>query len=218
MPDEKKRRIAELLAESQIPLIEDDAYGDLAFDEPRPKCIKAFDDVGNVMLCGSFSKTMAPGYRVGWIAAGKWGDEIVQLKHAHSLASTTVTQLAIAEYLDGRRFDRHLRGMRRTYQEQIRLFRDAVGRYFPNGTKATHPTGGHLLWVELPTAVDSVELSEKALKEGVCFAPGTIFSPTGRYRNCIRLQVALPWSERVEEAVKTIGDLASRQLRRGTVR
>jgi DNA-binding transcriptional MocR family regulator len=216
--DEKKRRIAELLSKKRIPIIEDDAGGDLAYDEPRPKYLKAFDATETVMLCGSFSSTIGPGYRVGWIAPGKWREEIIRLKQAYSLASTTVTQLAVAEYLDGRRFDRHLRRIRTAYREQMRLLQDAVGRYFSEGTKATHPAGGFLLWVELPRAVDTAELYENAVKKGVGFAPGAIFSPTARYRNCLRLHAALPWCARVDDAIETLGRLVSRELHKAVNR
>ena len=207
MSDEKKRRVAEVLQRARIPLIEDDVYGDLAFSDDRPRCIKAFDKTGNVMLCSSFSKTIAPGYRVGWIAAGKWSSEVNELKLAFSLGSTTATQLAIAEYLEGRRFDRHLARLKRKYADQLKLLADAVGRFFPDGTKATRPMGGHVLWVELPSTFDTFDLYEQALEKNVSFAPGSIFSPTGRYRNCMRLNAGFPWSERLETAVRTLGGL-----------
>lgn len=159
-------------------------------------------------LCSSFSKTIAPGYRVGWIAAGKWSSEVNEFKLAFSMGSTTATQLAVAEYLKGRRFDRHLVRMRRRYAEQLRLLADAVGQSFPDGTKATCPMGGHVLWVELPSKIDTFKLYEDALEQKVSFAPGSIFSPTGRYRNCMRLKAGFPWSERIERAVQTLGRLA----------
>lgn len=209
MEDDQKQRIADLLKRARIPLIEDDTYGDLAFSEPRPRCIKAWDQSGDVMLCGSFSKTLAPGYRVAWIAGGKWTAAINELKLAFSLGSTTATQLAVAEYLEGRRFERHLRRMRRTYRDQLRILANAVGRYFPEGTKVTRPSGGHVLWVELPTSIDTLKLFERATAKGVSFAPGPIFSATGRYRNCLRLNVGYPWNARLEKAVRMLGELAS---------
>ncbi len=214
MSDDKKQRVAEVFERAQIPLIEDDIYGDLAFSEDRPRCIKAFDKTGNVMLCSSFSKTVGPGYRVGWIAAGRWSSEVNELKLAFSLGSTTAMQLAIAEYLEGRRFDRHLARMKRRYAEQLKLLADAVGRYFPDGTKATRPVGGHVLWVELPSKVDTFKVYDQALEKKVSFAPGSIFSPTGRYRNCMRLNAGFPWSERIESAVQTLGRLAKSQIAR----
>ena len=207
MSDENKRRVAEVLQRARIPLIEDDIYGDLAFANDRPRCIKAFDMTGNVILCSSFSTTIGPGYRVGWIAAGKWQSEVNELKLAFSLGSTTATQMAIAEYLEGRRFDRHLTRMKRRYADQLKLLTDAVGRYFPDGIKATRPLGGHVLWVELPSKIDTFDLYEKALEKNVSFAPGSIFSPTGRYRNCMRLNAGFPWSEELEMAVRTLGGL-----------
>jgi DNA-binding transcriptional MocR family regulator len=212
MPDERKRQICEMMASRRIAIIEDDTYGDLAFGTQRPRCLKAFDRQDNVLLCGSFSKTLAPGYRIGWVAAGRYQAEVVKLKHVLSLATASPTQLAVAEFLATGGFDRHLRRLRRTYRENLGLAAQAVARHFPEGTRATHPVGGHLLWVELPAACDSLALHEAALAEGISIAPGPLFSASGRFRNCLRLNCAVAWSERVARALATLGRLAKEQL------
>ena len=130
MPDEKKRRIVELTKEANIPVIEDDTYGDLAFDSPRPHCIKSFDRSGNVILCSSFSKTLAPGFRIGWIAAGRWQSHVNDFKCTWSLGTATPPQMAIASYLENGGFDANLRRLRKVYQEQLALLSDAVRRFF----------------------------------------------------------------------------------------
>jgi DNA-binding transcriptional MocR family regulator len=212
MPDGNKQRIADLLGRRRIPVIEDDTYGDLAFGPQRPRSLQAFDRHDNVLLCGSFSKTLAPGYRVGWVAAGRRRAEVLKLKLVFSLATASPTQLAVADFLASGGFERHLRRLRRVYAENLGLAAEAVARHFPEGTRATRPAGGNLLWVELPEGADALALHEAALAKGVSIAPGPLFSASGRFTNCLRLNCAVPWSERVEKGVATVGALAKAQL------
>ena len=212
MTDEKKRELVALLAKHNIPLIEDDVYGDLAFGANRPSAAKAYDEKGLVLYCSSFSKTLAPGYRVGWIVPGKFRQRVEQLKSVFNVATASPTQLAIAEFITNGGYDQHLRKLRRTFARQIAYVRNAVGRYFPQGTRVTHPEGGFILWVEMPEGVDSLKLYEGALQNGISIAPGIIFSITGdKYNNCIRLNAAF-WSERVEQALETLGGLAEAMM------
>ena len=150
MPDDRKRELVELLARHDIPLIEDDVYGDLAFGPSRPVAVKAYDEKGLVLYCSSFSKTLAPGYRVGWIAPGRYQRKVQQLKSLFNIATATPTQLAIAEFLTNGGYDHHLRTIRRVYSRQMEKVRDAVARHFPPGTRVTRPEGGFVLWVEMP--------------------------------------------------------------------
>ncbi|MCL5884859.1 MAG: PLP-dependent aminotransferase family protein [Deltaproteobacteria bacterium] len=212
MPDEKKRELVALLAQHDIPLIEDDVYGDLAFGPSRPTAVKAYDEKGIVLYCSSFSKTLAPGYRVGWIVPGRYQRKVQQLKALFNIATATPTQLAITEFLTNGGYDHHLRTIRRIYSRQVARVRDAVGRHFPMGTRVTRPGGGFVLWVEMPDGVDAFRLYEGALKKGISVAPGTLFTTTGdRYRNCIRLNAAF-WSERTEQALETLGGMAGKAL------
>ncbi|MFK7820590.1 MAG: PLP-dependent aminotransferase family protein [Planctomycetaceae bacterium] len=208
MPDENKRRMVELMRRARLPIIEDDTYGDLAFGVQRPRCVKAFDESGNVILCSSFSKTIAPGYRIGWMAAGRWHDRVVEFKCRSSLGTAVPPQMAIASYLGTGGFDAHLRRLRRTYCDQIKLLSDAVRRHFPDGTRATKPKGGHLLWVELPEAVDTNLLHNQLGAQNIRIPPGSVFSAGGHYRNCVRLNAAVVWNKRVENAIEAIGRLA----------
>ena len=208
MTDARKEELIALLARHDIPLIEDDVYGDLAFGPDRPTTAKAYDEKGLVLLCSSFSKTLAPGYRVGWIVPGRFQQKVEQLKSLFNIATATPTQLAIAEFITNGGYDQHLRKLRRTFARQVACVRDAVGRYFPQGTRVTHPEGGFILWVEMPEGVDSLKLYEEALRNGIAIAPGVIFSTTGdKFNNCIRLNAAF-WSERIEHALETLGDIA----------
>lgn len=208
MPDDKKRELVELLAAHGIPLIEDDLNGDLSFSRERPRVAKSYDKNGLVLLCSSFSKTLAPGYRVGWISPGRFQSEIERLKGILTIADATPPQLAIAEFLANGGYDHHLRSLRRIHARQMCLMGQAVGRYFPKETRVTCPVGGFVLWVEFPAYVNSLILYEQALKAGITIAPGPVFSAKQKYRNCIRLNAGY-WSERIERAIETLGQLAA---------
>lgn len=207
MPDDRKRELVGLLARHDIPLIEDDVYGDLACGQSRPVATKAFDEKGLVLYCSSFSKTLAPGYRVGWIAPGRFKERVVQLKALLNIAAASPTQLAVAEFLTNGGYDHHLRRIRRIYARQTALLREAVARHFPAGTRVSRPEGGYILWVEMPEGFDSFTLYEAALREGIGIAPGQIFTLGDGYRNCFRINAAF-WSERCEQAVETLGGMA----------
>lgn len=211
MTDEKKQALVSLLARHDIPLIEDDVYGDLAFGPTRPTALKAYDEKESVLYCSSFSKTLAPGYRVGWIVPGKFRERVEQLKSVFNVTTASPTQLAIAEFITNGGYDQHLRKLRKAYARQITCIREAVERHFPPGTRVTHPEGGFILWVEMPEEIDALQLYEAALKNGISIAPGIIFSIHGdKYNNCIRLNAAY-WSERIEKAIEVLGEIACKE-------
>lgn len=218
MPDAAKARLVRLLAERGLPLVEDDVYGDLAFDGSRPRPAKAWDRDGLVILCGSFSKSLAPGYRVGFVVPGRHHDAIERLKFATNVASPTLPQRAIARFLASGAYDRHLRGLRSHLEEIVARTSAAVAESFPVGTRISRPHGGCYLWVELPTAVDALQLHSRSLAAGVAISPGQIFSPTGSHRSCIRLNCGEPWSPRIAAAVSTVGALARAMERTGAPR
>jgi DNA-binding transcriptional MocR family regulator len=207
--EERKRAVVELLARHEVPLIEDHVYGDLGFDEKACGPAKAFDRHGLVLLCASYSKVLSPGYRVGWIAGGRFHARILELKFTSTLATPTLPQLAVAAFLRGGGYDRHLRRMRAACREQVGRMRDAVGRHFPEGTRVTNPAGGFLLWIEAPAAVDTLQLFDEALRAGITITPGPVFSARLALRNCLRLNCSHPWSERIERAITTLGRLVA---------
>jgi DNA-binding transcriptional MocR family regulator len=212
MPDEKKEKLYELLCEYDIPAIEDDIYGDLHFSEKRPKPLKAWDRDGRVMLCSSFGKTLAPGLRVGWVFPGRCLDKVRRLKFTNTLGTAVILQKTIANFLRDGGYDHHLRSIRRAYQNQLHLFSQAILRNFPVGTRLSRPHGGFVLWAELPAKVDTHKLHVDALKQHIAIAPGILFSVKERYRNCLRINCGIPWGEPVEQAVRTLGELAKKQL------
>ncbi len=211
-PDAARRRLVDELNSRQIPLIEDDVYGELPFGPRRPRAVKSFDTEGLVLLCSSFSKSVAPGYRIGWTAPGRYRDRVEKLKFASSVATATPTQMALAAFLAEGGFDRTLRQLRREYRDLVGRMSAAVARHFPEGTRLSRPTGGHVIWVEMPEPADSVLLHEEALRFGVSIAPGLLFSISRRYRNCLRLNCALPWDTTLERAIERLGQLARAQL------
>ena len=213
MSVEKKKSLVSILSRYQVPLIEDDIYGDLCQSgERRPVTAKAFDTDGLVLLCSSISKTLAPGLRVGWIAPGRFRDQILQLKTNQTLACPTITQMAVAEFLAHGSYDAHLRKIRTLFANQLQLFSSSVSRYFPSGTRVSRPQGGFVLWIELDSKLSTTELAARAISQyGIAIAPGCIFSANGKsFRNCMRISCGHPWSARMEQAIRTLGTLAKR--------
>jgi len=215
MSDAKKRDVLELLARYGVPLIEDDIYGDVYFGKERPRPFMALESAqgkGNVIYCSSFSKTVAPGYRIGWLATNRHMQRALEHKFAISLCNPALLQLALADFLASGGYDNHLRRVRRTFEDNVDQMIRAVGRHFPEGTKITRPQGGFVLWLELPKGLVARELFDAALAKGICFVPGDVFSASTRFANCLRLSCGYTWSPRIENAVKTLGKLAQLAL------
>jgi DNA-binding transcriptional MocR family regulator len=207
MSDERKRQVVELLYDHGIPLIEDDVYGDLGFSQQRPTTCKAFDVRDENFYCSSFSKTLSPGLRIGWIAPGRYQQRIEYLKYVTNLATPTIGQLALAQLLESGTYERHLRRVRGDYARAVTRMIEAVERHFPEGTKVTQPQGGFVIWIELSKGLDSFDLAKRLLSESVSIAPGPIFSASQKYRNFIRLSCACEWSNRIERSLASIARL-----------
>lgn len=208
MPDEQKEALVKLLSRHGVPLIEDDIYGDVYFGKTRPHSCKRFDEEGNVLWCSSFSKTLAPGYRVGWVAPGKYFDKIKRLKLYHSITTGTASQAAIAGFLATGRYEHHLRQLRSTLHGNSLKFIQAIGTHFPEGTKITTPAGGFMFWLELAKDIDTYELYREAMKHKISIAPGAMFTLQERYQNCMRISYGMEWTPEIERALATVGKLA----------
>lgn len=208
MPETHRRALVKLCEARDIPIIEDDIYGDVHYEGSRPLPCKAWDKTGNVLLCSSFSKTLAPGYRIGWAVPGKFLEPVGVLKRIGSVFSPPLTQLAIAEYIATGGFDLQLRRLRRMLAENCRVISDTVAEHFPAGTRMARPEGGYVLWVELPARVDAVDLFYRAHEAGIHLAPGPLFTATTRFRNCLRFSLGVQWSKRVEQAYVKVGEMA----------
>jgi DNA-binding transcriptional MocR family regulator len=210
MPDEVKEEVVELLARKSIPLIEDDVSGDIHFGPDRPQVCKKYDRKGLVMLCSSFSKTIAPGYRVGWLIPGRFHEKAQALKVDTSVSTASPTQMAVAEFLRTGRYERHLKRLRRAIEKQMQAMQMAVARYFPSETKVTRPAGGLVLWVELPGHLDSREYFFRARAERISVVPGLICSTFDKYRSFIRLTCGGVWNNELEQGMEKLGRLASK--------
>ncbi|KAF1009879.1 MAG: HTH-type transcriptional regulator NorG [Pseudomonas fluorescens] len=212
MPESRKRALLTLAQRFDVAIIEDDVYGELAYSYPRPRTIKSFDEDGRVLLCSSFSKTLAPGLRIGWVAPGRYLERLLHMKYISTGATATQPQIAIAEFLKNGHFEPHLRRMRAQYQRNRDLMIDWVSRYFPAGTRASRPQGSFMLWVELPEGFDTLKLNRLLTEEGVQVAVGSIFSASGKYRNCLRMNYAAKPTPEIEEAVRKVGAATQRLL------
>lgn len=213
MSEEKKRSLVELITRHELPLIEDDVYAELYFGNARPTPTKAFDAEGWVMHCNSFSKTIAPGYRVGWTSPGRFLREVTFQKLTTSLAASLPAQLGIARYLERGSHEKHLRELRLGLRKNRDLYIEAISRLFPAGTRVSRPSGGYFLWVELPDRVDALALHRTAMESGISIAPGPMFSAFGGFRNCVRINFGHPYTSRVENAIEKLGRHASKSAR-----
>jgi DNA-binding transcriptional MocR family regulator len=208
MPEDHKKEAVKLLGKYNVPLIEDDIYGDLYFGEKRPTCCKSYDEDGMVLLCSSFSKTLAPAYRVGWVAGGKFMSDVMKIKLFHSLSSTSITHEALGSFLETGRYEAHLRKLRKTLYTNYLQYVRVIGESFPEGTKLCRPQGGLSLWVELPKAIDTIELYNAAVSKKITFSPGSMFTLQKQFKNCMRLSYGLEWNEKTETGLKVLGRLA----------
>ncbi|MBD3737271.1 GntR family transcriptional regulator MpaR [Stutzerimonas balearica] len=205
MSDANKEALYALLQRHQVPLIEDDVYAELYYGKQPPRPVKSHDREGLVMHCGSFSKSLAPGYRVGWVAGGRFAESISRLKLMTTLSPSVPAQAAIADYLQHGGYDRHLRRLRHTLEMQQSAMLASAARHFPQQTRVTRPAGGYFLWFEFPEQVDSLQLFRLALAQGISLAPGPIFSASRRFGHCARLNHGHPWTAQSEEAMAVLG-------------
>ncbi|MFP2467202.1 PLP-dependent aminotransferase family protein [Pseudescherichia vulneris] len=206
MPDARKRAVLALAQRHDIVIFEDDVYGELANDYPRPRTIKSWDIDGRVLLCSSFTKTIAPGLRVGWIVPGRYHDRVLHMKYAASGTNVPTTQLAVAAFIREGHYHRHLRKMRQIYQSNMETYTCWLRQYFPCGICVTRPEGGFMLWVELPEIVDMVCVAKQLCELKIQVAPGSLFSASGKYRNCLRINCALPTSDKHREVMEKLGE------------
>lgn len=207
MPEENKKLLVKKLALRNIPLIEDDVYGDLYFSGERPGITKCYDTEQMVLSCSSFSKTLAPGFRIGWVAGGRYHDKLLEWKQASSSASPSLQQLAIAEFLRSGQYNRHLVRLRKAFRSQVEKARFMIARLFPPGTRISDPQGGFVLWVELPRNIDGFCVYSEALEHQIGITPGMLFSATRKFKNYIRINCGYPWKPETELALEQLAEI-----------
>jgi DNA-binding transcriptional MocR family regulator len=205
MPDEKRKKLVTLLEHHNIALIEDDVYGELYFDDKQCKPATGYSSKNLVMTCASFSKTAAPGYRLGWLMPGKWEEKAKRLKRAHSCSTGMLQQWTMSEFIKSGDYDRHLKVLRKKLTYNCERMRALLAKYFPADTCISSPKGGSVIWLRLDSKINTVELFDEAIKQGISFAPGSIFSATGKYQNYMRISFGIAWSDKVEKAIERLG-------------
>ncbi|WP_394183319.1 PLP-dependent aminotransferase family protein [Marinomonas posidonica] len=193
-------------------LIEDDVYGELSYQDKRERALKADDVYNRVIYTSSFSKSIAPGFRIGWIIGGRFQAPIEHFAYVQSLAIPTLTQTAIANFLENGAYDRHLRKTRATYQENLIRCQEQIKNHFPNGTQTSTPKGGFLLWVRLPADIDTMQLHAQALEKNIGILPGLAFSLHRQFAHHFRLNYALNWDYNTDIALKELGQLCHQQV------
>jgi DNA-binding transcriptional MocR family regulator len=204
MPVARKQALVQLLARHDVPLIEDDVYGELYTGTQRPPPAKAFDTQGLVLHCASFSKCLAPGYRVGWAAAGRYGAAVQRLKMMSSLATSLPPQRALAEYLAQGGYERHLRGLRWRPSTRALALIDRSSARHPR-----HPPGRRLFSVAGAAARGGRAAPARAgPQQGISCAPGVLFSADRRFTHHLRLNIGHPGDARFDGALRSLGRLA----------
>lgn len=216
MPDGHKQALMQLLSQHEVPLVEDDVYADLYFGRERPKPLKCWDVRGDSLLCSSFSKCLAPGFRVGWVVAGPHAERIQRLQLMSTLSTNVPSQLALAEMLRQGGVDAHFRRLRHTLAQRQQQMRAALLRLFPDEVRISAPDGGYFLWLEFDTRLDSRALHARALTCGLSLAPGALFSSQGQYNHCLRLNSSHPWSEQLESALIKLAGLIDATLKQSS--
>ena len=204
--EDRRKRLVDILETAAVPLIEDDVYGELAFHGSRPLPCHRFSKKGLVLTCSSFSKTVAPGYRTGWIFPGRFGPEVAKRKRAFSCSSGLLQQLTLEEFVGSGDYDRYLKRLRAVLQDNAGKMASSISRHFPSSTRLSRPQGGSVLWVEVP-GVDSIQLFRRALERGISIMPGPIFSARRRYLSFMRLSYGHPWNETIERGLMVLGEL-----------
>jgi DNA-binding transcriptional MocR family regulator len=212
MPEENKKRLVEVITKHDIALIEDDIYGELYFGRSRPRTCKYYDTKGLVMHCASLSKSLAPGYRIGWTIPGKFIEDVKQIKRTSDISSPSLTQAAMAHFLGNGRYEYHLKNLRKALHTQYLKYTQAVIEYFPEGTKLSRPQGGFVLWVELPKKVNASKLRSEAMRHHISVVPGKIFSVRCNYNNFIRISFGKPWNEDMDYGLMMLGKIVKKMM------
>lgn len=208
MPDSRKQKLVELVTRYGIPLIEDDISSELCYGEKRPLPLKAFDRKDMVLTCSSFSKTLAPGFRIGWAIPGKrFREKMLHLKTGINISTAGLNQHVLCRFLSGGGYNRHLRSLRNAVKKQTTNTALAIRKYFPPDIRLAIPQGGALLWVQLPQNIDGLDVYRKAMERRISILPGSVCTISGSFKNYIRICSSSPFTPAVEKGIATLGEL-----------
>lgn len=212
MPDAQKIKLLDILHKHQTPLIEDDALGEITFENTQNSPAKSFDKYDNVMYCSSFSKTLSPGFRIGWVSGGKYQEKIKKIKYSINISTNSILQHAIASYLESGIYLSHLKKLNLSNQLNMMKYREAIAKYFPEECIVTMPKGGYSFWIELPVNIDGVELQRNALEKKIGICPGFFFSMNENLNHYIRLNYCTTFNFKIEQYLKTLGKLIGEKV------
>ena len=207
LSDEEKHRVVDLANQHDVYLIEDDVYAELYFGEKKPTSLKSFDTHERVLHCGSLSKSLCPGYRLGWVINKRFNEPIQKLQLMSTLSGSAPIQQGVAHYLQNDSYDNHLRKLRKTLQQRQQRFIALLEQHLPAKVDFYVPQGGYFLWLTLPKGTSSKALYHALLAEQVTIAHGKLFSLVAQLENCLRLNTSLAMDEHVEQAIRKLSDL-----------
>ncbi|MBR9788647.1 MAG: PLP-dependent aminotransferase family protein [Vibrionaceae bacterium] len=207
LSDEQKNQIVRLADQYHVFLIEDDVYSELYFTASKPTCLKTFDTQDRVLHCASFSKSLCPGYRLGWVMNKRFNEKIQKLQLISTLSGSAPIQQGVAHYLQNDSYDNHLRKLRKIMQQRQSLFVELLQRYFPQQVMVTVPEGGYFVWVRLPEGINSKAIYQALLEQQITVAYGKLFSIDVKHENYLRLNTSMPVDAQLKNAIKKIGDL-----------
>ncbi|MPN04550.1 2-aminoadipate transaminase [bioreactor metagenome] len=206
MSIERRKQLIQLACEYNVPIIEDNPYGELKFGDEEIPPVKHFDTAGIVIYLGTFSKTFCPGLRIGWVAASP---DIVRkyvlAKQGADLQTNTMSQIELAKFIELYDFDEHVERVRNIYRNRRDAMLNAMKEEFPASIKYTYPDGGMFTWVELPKGIDAADILKKSLECKVAFVPGSSFYPNGGNENHFRLNYGTMSEDLIAEGIKRLG-------------
>ena len=204
---ERRKAFMEVISRYDIPVLEDNPYGELRFEGEIPPSLKSMDEKGQVIMLGTFSKIFCPGLRIAWICAEEaLLEKFIFIKQAGDLHTSTMAQMEISAYMDRFDIDAHVEEIIEVYGERRQVMLDAMAEYLPDSVKFTRPDGGLFTWVELPEGVNARDLLVRCLEEKVAFVPGGAFYPNGGNENTLRLNYSNMPPERIREGVRRLGE------------
>ncbi len=207
-PLERRKKFMEIINRYEIPVVEDNPYGELRYSGEYQPALKSMDTKGLVIYLGTFSKILAPGYRLGWVCAAP---EILQkynyMAQASSLQASTISQMEVAKFIDMYDLDAHVEKIRKCYAERCKLMVDTMAATFPEGVKFTRPDGGLFTWVMCPDYMDTKAMALQALEKKVAYVPGRSFFPNGNNNSCMRLNYSTMPNERIVEGITKLSEV-----------
>ncbi|MCC4383918.1 PLP-dependent aminotransferase family protein [Limosilactobacillus reuteri] len=206
MTEERRKQLAELAEKYDVYVLEDNPYGEIRFAGEHVPAVKSFDKSGHVLYMSTFSKTLAPGFRLGWLVADEdVVNKLTVLKQSADLHTDNLAQFAVAQFFADNDVDAHVKEISDLYGKRKDLMLEGIKKYFPEGVKYTDPEGGMFLWVEVPGVDDTVELFKECLEHDVAFVPGDPFFAGEAQPGAFRLNYSNMKEDQIEVGLKRLG-------------